>query len=148
MTDSPKISAKHVDVQVHMQVSVGTPDRQRSIEDFEADIVKAMREVVGAHNVTVSRPYYILDGKVCLPEDYDPATGNFKEGAVPPAWAGGPSDEERRRKDQEARRRRADEVEEAPTRKVRSDKGKSRKKKATPEEVMVSAEDLKEAMTG
>lgn len=54
----------------------------------------------GSRNIKVSRKpgphvavtggYYILDGKVCLPDDYDPRKKQFRKGAVPPEWAGGP----------------------------------------------------------
>lgn len=153
MTESPKIHAKHVDVHVSWMVSVGTEDRERSIEDFQRDVEAAIQEVAGAKRVTITRPYYILDGKVCLPEDYDPETQWFKEGATPPPWAGGPSDAERRRAEQEKARIEATDVEErAPSgRKVRSDKGKPRKKKAEPTDQQIAdvrdaAADLKEAM--
>jgi hypothetical protein len=85
----PKIHAKSVSI----IVSIGTEDRGRSIEDFMKEIEKRLKPVPygeeGIH-MTPTGGYYILDGKVCLPEDYDPKTGTFKKGAVPPPWAGGP----------------------------------------------------------
>lgn len=152
MTDSPKIHAKHVDIQVNWMVSVGTEDRERSIEDFVQDIEKAIQEVAGAKRVLVQRPYYILDGKVCLVEDYDPATQNFKEGATPPPWAGGPTHDERRRADQAAAHAALDEEDPPPSgRKVRSDKGKPRKRAVPTDEqkakVKEAAEDLKGALS-
>lgn len=85
----PKIHAKVVS----LIVSVGTDDRERNWEDFVADVRKKLGIVPygkpGLHGGPVSG-YYILDGKVCLPDDYDEKTGTFKKGAVPPTWAGGP----------------------------------------------------------
>lgn len=85
----PKIHAKVVSI----HLSVGTYDRDRNIEDF----IKEAREKLGAVpygedgiHATVTGSYYILDGKVCRPEDYDEKKQNFKPGAVPPQWAGGP----------------------------------------------------------
>lgn len=86
----PKIHAKVVSI----QVSIGTDDRNRSVEDFIKEIEKRLRPVKygekGLH-ASISGGHYILDGKVCLPEDYNPKTQNFKPGATPPSWAGGPT---------------------------------------------------------
>jgi len=88
--EPPKIHAKSV----QLILSVGTYDRKRSHEKLVEDILKALKPVKygeeGLH-CTVTGGYYILDGKVCMPEDYDPKTGTFKKGALPPDWAGGPS---------------------------------------------------------
>lgn len=85
----PKIHAKVV----HVLVSIGTEDRKRTHEEFVKDIEERLDFVKygqkGLHGA-VTGGYYILDGKVCLPEDYDPKTGTFKKGATPPVWAGGP----------------------------------------------------------
>jgi hypothetical protein len=89
---------------VHIIFSVGTEDRDRTYEEFLEWIRKKIGPVKpgafdeegnvvrnpGVH-MTVTGGYYILDGKVCLPDDYDTEKGNFKPGAVPPTWAGGPS---------------------------------------------------------
>ena len=95
VTKKPKVHAKVVSI----LVSVGTEDRKRSHEKFVEDIKKKLGAVAatdgngnrnpGLH-VTATGGYYILDGKVCRPEDYDAKTGTFKKGAVPPSWAGGP----------------------------------------------------------
>lgn len=84
-SEPPKIHAKVL----QFTVSVGTEDRDRSIEDFIAFVEKRLK-VPGVKRVTKMSGYYILDGKVCLPDDYDHKTGTFKPGAVPPPWAGGP----------------------------------------------------------
>jgi hypothetical protein len=85
----PKIHAKSVS----LIVSIGTSDRNRTHEKFVEEILKRLKPVPrgeeGLH-VSITGGHYILDGKVCLPDDYDPKTQNFKAGAVPPVWAGGP----------------------------------------------------------
>lgn len=95
--------AMHAKV-VQLVLSVGTDDRERSYEEFVEWIknkiqpVKAGRvdedgNVVrneGVH-MAVTGGYYILDGKVCMPDDYDTKKGAAKPGAFPPSWAGGPS---------------------------------------------------------
>lgn len=85
----PKIHAKVV----QLQVSIGTHDRDRTHEQFVEDLMKLLGKVpYGQEGIHASKTggYYILDGRVCIPEDYDPKTQNFKPGAVPPSWAGGP----------------------------------------------------------
>lgn len=86
----PKIHAKVVQV----SVSIGTHDRGRSYEDFVEDVTSRLNGVPygeEGNHVAVTGGYYILDGKVCLPDDYDEKRGTFKEGTTPPSWAGGPS---------------------------------------------------------
>jgi hypothetical protein len=86
----PKIHAKVM----QLIVSVGTDDRKRTHEKFVEDILSALKPVQygesGTH-CTVTGGYYILDGVVCLPDDYDPKKQAPKEGTQPPSWAGGPS---------------------------------------------------------
>jgi hypothetical protein len=95
VTKKPKVHAKVVS----LIVSIGTEDRKRSHEDFLAHIMKKLGAVKASDpsgnrnpgiHATPTGGYYILDGKVCLPEDYDKKTGTFKKGATPPTWAGGP----------------------------------------------------------
>lgn len=77
---------------ITIMLSVGSEDRARSIEQLTEDVKKALLGgKVKAKHVTFSGTYYILDGKVCLAADYDSKAQNFKEGAVPPPWAGGPA---------------------------------------------------------
>lgn len=86
----PKIHAKVASI----IVSIGTDDRKRNHADFVAELLKRLKPVPygqkGIH-VTVTGGYYILDGKVCLPTEYDEKKGTFKKGSTPPSWAGGPS---------------------------------------------------------
>jgi len=83
--EPPTLHAKHLT----LMVSIGATDRERLIEDFEAAIVEAINTVDEKIRVTKAGTYYILDGKVCLPDDYDVKTQNFKPGAKPPQWASG-----------------------------------------------------------
>lgn len=84
--ERPKIHAK----QISILVSVGTDDRDRNMDEFIEAARTALVNAASAHNVTVANSYYILDGKVCLVDDYDEATQNRKPGTFPPPWAGGP----------------------------------------------------------
>lgn len=93
--------AKRVAKVVNLIVSIDDSDRKRSHEDMVADIRKKLgavgppyigedgKRIPGPH-VTVTGGYYILDGKVCLPDDYDSKKATFKKGKTPPSWAGGP----------------------------------------------------------
>lgn len=82
----PEMHAKNVS----LIVSIGTDDRDRTIEKMTDELKTAISKL-GFKNVNVMSSYYILDGKVCRPEDYDEATQNFKPGTAPPPWAGGPT---------------------------------------------------------
>lgn len=74
-----------------LMVSVGGEDAARSYEDFVRDAKLALLgDQRGVKAVTETGGYYIVNGRVCLPQDYDPATRDFKPGATPPQWAGGP----------------------------------------------------------
>jgi hypothetical protein len=100
----PKTQAKaqRIAKVVNLIVSVGDDDRARDFEKFLADIKKSLgaveppfidkktgKRLPGTH-VAMTGGYYILDGKVCLPEDYDRRKQTFRTGAYPPPWAGGP----------------------------------------------------------
>ncbi|WP_344543079.1 hypothetical protein [Streptomyces levis] len=90
-----------VRVQMDIMVSVGQDD-DRSFEEFRDDAVEQTKDFlkdqdgpVAAKNATVmsTSGYYLVDGRVCLPDDYDPKTRNFKPGAHPPLWAMGPDEQ-------------------------------------------------------
>lgn len=85
----PEIHAK----QVSLIISVGTEDRDRDFEKFVEDVIKAIQtsKTANVKRVVQGGGHYILDGKVCLPADYDPTTQNFLPGKTPPPWAGGPA---------------------------------------------------------
>lgn len=93
--DEPKgepYQKQHAKV-LRFEISIGAEDDSRTLEEFEADIREALVNGMRGepvHNVTLQGGYYIIDGKVCLPTDYDPATKNRKPGTFPPVWAGGP----------------------------------------------------------
>ena len=81
-----KLHAKNV----NLCVSIGNDDRKRTVEQMQDALRKAI-ESAGFKNVTVMSSYYILDGKVCQPQDYDEKTQDFLPGKTSPSWAGGPA---------------------------------------------------------
>lgn len=87
---------KVVTIQVSFIVSTGSDDT-RSIAELRADL-KAQMKASGAKNVTDVQGYYIIQhgknfGRVCLPDDYDPKTKDFKPGRRPPMWASSPDEQ-------------------------------------------------------
>lgn len=83
-----------VKVEVTIMVSTGAGD-PRSIDEIREDIKADLKNPNGktrAKLVTNMGGYYLVDGKVCLPDDYDPNTRGFKPGAHPPLWAMGPDE--------------------------------------------------------
>lgn len=99
--DTSKGPAKQVSKVVNLIISIDDSDRGRSWEKFVEDIKRQTKAVgppyidddnnrIPGPHVTITGGYYILDGKVCKPEDYDPKKQRFKPGATPPPWAGGP----------------------------------------------------------
>lgn len=99
----PSYERQHAKV-LRFEISVGANDDEHTIHSFEDAVRDALTYardhgasvfVSGAdelrfHNLTVLGGHYIIDGKVCLPQDYDPVTKNRKPGTFPPQWAGGP----------------------------------------------------------
>lgn len=87
----PSYEKQHAKV-LRFELTVGADDSDRTIEQFEADIRAALTQINGTpiHNTTLQGGYYIIDGKVCLTQDYDPTTKNRIPGTFPPVWAGGP----------------------------------------------------------
>lgn len=87
---------KNVEVKVELtiMVAVGKGD-PRTIEQVRDDIREdLMTGKTQAKLVTNLGGYYLVDGKVCLPDDYDPTTRGFKPGAHPPLWAMAPDERE------------------------------------------------------
>lgn len=90
--------AKNVEVKVEVtiMVALGKGD-PRSIDqvrdDIKADLM-AEGSRTQAKLVTNLGGYYLVDGRVCLPDDYDPSTRGFKPGAHPPLWAMAPDERE------------------------------------------------------
>lgn len=89
--DTKPYATQHAKV-LRFELSIGKDDADRTIEEFETDIRDALGKINGTsiHNITAQGGHYLIDGKVCLPADYDPATKNRKPGTYPPPWAGGP----------------------------------------------------------
>jgi hypothetical protein len=87
---------KNVEVKVEVTIMVSTgPEDTRSIEEIREDIKADLKDPNGrtrAKLVTNMGGYYLVDGRVCLPDDYDPSTRGFKKGAHPPLWAMGPDE--------------------------------------------------------
>jgi hypothetical protein len=89
---------------LRFEISVGKDDDGKTLEQFEEDLREALAYArdhgasvytdasrsLNFHNLTTQGAYYIIDGKVCLPKDYNPATKNRKPGTFAPMWAGGP----------------------------------------------------------
>jgi len=90
---TPSTKAVKIAKVVSFHFSVGNEDRGRTMEKFIADILKMVKPTPygkpGLHATKMSE-YYILDGVVCLPPDYDEKNQRMKPGHFPPAWAGGP----------------------------------------------------------
>lgn len=83
-------------IEISLRFLVSTPvmdDDVRSIEQLRKDCIEAL-EGIGVSQVTPSSGYYLVNGKVCMPDDYDPKTRDFKPGKFPPSWAGGPDEKE------------------------------------------------------
>jgi hypothetical protein len=94
-SESASMIAKSVNLTLQFKViaSSGDKDRERTYEQYLGDIRNALA-TIGVDHVTPVGGYYIIDGKVCLPEDYDPETQNRKPGTRPPVWAMSESDKE------------------------------------------------------
>jgi len=62
-----------------INVSIGNADRAHTIEEF----YEAIRKVIPRkYNVVMMSGHYLVDGKVCRPQDYDPETQDFLPGRV------------------------------------------------------------------
>lgn len=83
--EPPKLHAKNTT----LLVSIGDKDRKNTIEQMTEALKKVVEKM--GYNVTIASSYYVLDGKVCAPQDYDPETQQMKPGATVPQWAGGPA---------------------------------------------------------
>jgi hypothetical protein len=97
-------SSQHAKV-LRFEISVGKDDDEHTVEEFEkavrtaltfardhaASVFKSGQQELRWHNLTTMGAYYIIDGKVCVPADYNRRTKNRKPGTVPPPWAGGPA---------------------------------------------------------
>lgn len=76
---------KVVTIQVTFIVSTGRDDT-RDLDTLANDLRQQMLKE-GAKNVTRVQGYYLVNGRVCLKEDYDEDTKDFKPGCRPPLWA-------------------------------------------------------------
>lgn len=88
---------------LRFEISVSKEDDATTIEQWETYLRAVIQEAnddsgrpFTFKNFVTSAGYYIIDGKVCMPQDYDPMTRNRKPGTFPPLWAGGPNEQERK----------------------------------------------------
>jgi hypothetical protein len=85
-----KMVAKHAQVEARIGFisSNGEAYREESLEDFIEKFREFAKETwPERHNFTVVGSYYIVDGKVCLPQDFDRETMDRKPGTYPPSWS-------------------------------------------------------------
>lgn len=77
----------HVEVYLPFMVSQGNDGRDLLHPDFMEMIRKSVLEVLPDARFTPTGGYYLVDGKVCRVEDFDPETMDRKPGTFPPSWA-------------------------------------------------------------
>lgn len=91
--DSGKRVQKQVNMQLRFLVSFG--DNHRG--ELCPEVIERLKKIIteewpetpdgrGA-NFTSVGAYYLVDGKVCLVQDFDPETMDRKPGTYPPSWA-------------------------------------------------------------
>lgn len=82
--------AKHaqLEAKIGLMISNGEDYRDESLEEMIDKFREFCRTTwTGHHNLTVVGSYYIIDGKVCRPEDFDRETMDRKPGTFPPSWS-------------------------------------------------------------
>jgi len=78
----------HVEARIGIMASSGDQYKDESIEEFIDKFRKFAEETwPGRLNFTVVGNYYIVDGKVCRPEDFDRESMDRKPGTFPPSWS-------------------------------------------------------------
>jgi hypothetical protein len=76
------------EIAVKFIASQGNGHRDVLLEEFRDRIKKAISaEFGGDVRFTSTGGYYLVAGKVCMPEDFDPETMDRKPGTHPPSWA-------------------------------------------------------------
>lgn len=81
------IVQKQIQAQVRFIVSNGDKYREESIEDLIEAFRQFTKERWPGANFTPVGSYYLVDGKVCRPEDFDRKTMDRKPGTFPPSWS-------------------------------------------------------------
>lgn len=101
LTAGKGYKSQHAKV-LRFEISVGKRDDETILEEFERYVRSALSaasqddgDPLEFDHLTLLGGYYIIDGHVCLADDYDPLTRNRKPGTYPPSWAGGPKSGER-----------------------------------------------------
>jgi hypothetical protein len=77
----------HLEIKMGMIVSNGNKYRDETIEEFIEALRSFAKERWPNCNFTSVGSYYIIDGKVCRPEDFDRETMDRKPGTFPPSWS-------------------------------------------------------------
>lgn len=81
----------NVEVYARQRLILGQGDGNREVlmEEFLTRLQKAVFAEFGEDAVRITNAgcYYLVDGKVCRIEDFDPKTMNRKPGTMPPSWA-------------------------------------------------------------
>lgn len=86
-SDSGKSVQKVVQLRMDFMVSNGNGDRENSFEAVQDRIRELILAEFPNARFTPTGGYYILDGKVCRPGDFDRETMDRKPGTFPPLWS-------------------------------------------------------------
>lgn len=86
-SDSGKPVQKVLQFRMDVMVSNGNGDRGTSFEEFQSVIREMIKERYPTAQFTPSGGYYLIDGKVCRPTDFDWETMDRKPGTYPPLWS-------------------------------------------------------------
>jgi hypothetical protein len=78
---------KQIQFQVNLLVSNGNTYRSETLEEFTDAFRVFAKERWPTANFTPTGGYYLIDGKVCRPEDFDRETMDRKPGTHPPSWS-------------------------------------------------------------
>jgi hypothetical protein len=91
--DSGRTVQKQVEIQMRFLASFGDNHRGELYADALERIKKLIKEEWPdtpdgrGVNFTSVGGYYLVDGKVCLVQDFDPEAMDRKPGTLPPSWA-------------------------------------------------------------
>lgn len=91
--DSVRVVQKQVKIQLTFLASYGDNHRAELYEEALEKIKKLVKDEWPdtpdgrGVNFTSVGGYYLVDGKVCLVQDFDPEAMDRKPGTLPPSWA-------------------------------------------------------------
>lgn len=83
----PVQKSTQIEVYVPLIVSVGNDNRAVLHPEWVAKVVAGIKKECPEARITPTGGYYLIDGKVCLVQDYDPVAMDRKPGTFPPSWA-------------------------------------------------------------